>query len=60
MKRLRKILSAFDSQDIPILVFCLGLLLLGYGANTITDGLGLVLVGVVLILYVKPIGRWLK
>lgn len=60
MKHLRAFLSAFDSSDLPVFVFILGLVLLAYGASQFHDGLGAVVIGVLLIIYVKPLGRWLK
>lgn len=60
MRYIKTILGAFDGSDIPIAVFCAGLILIAYGASRIHDGLGAVSVGIILILYVKPLARWLK
>lgn len=60
MKTLRALISAFDVADVPIAVFCVALILIAYGASRIHDGLGALAVGVILVLYVKPLVRWVK
>lgn len=58
MKRLRAILNAFDAADVPVIVFLLGLALVWYGGELIHDGAGTVWVGLILIIYVKPLRSW--
>ena len=58
MKIIRAFLNAFDAADIPVIVFILGLALVAYGASQMVDGLGAIVAGIVLIIYVKPLGRW--
>lgn len=50
----------FDSTDIPLGLVILGLLLIGYGGAQYHRGLGHLLAGLVLIVYVRPLARWLK
>ncbi len=52
--------GAFDSADIPVAVFGVGLLLIGVGASYFHRGLGLLICGLLLVLYFKPLGGWLK
>ena len=42
------------------LLFFGGMAMLGYGANRINYGLGWALVGILTILYVRPLKGWLK
>ena len=58
MKGLKAILSAFDRNDIPQMLVIVGCLLLGYGFSRLHDGLGMVAVGLILILYVRPLRGW--
>lgn len=60
MKYLRAFVASFDGSDLPVVVFVLGLALVAYGASQIHDGLGAIAVGLILIIYVKPLGRWVK
>lgn len=39
-------------------LFFFGLALLGYGASQFHSGLGLAIVGLLLVLYVKPLKAW--
>lgn len=54
------IVSSFDRQDIPIVTLILGLSLVGYGASQIRPGIGPIIVGVLMVLYAKPLSRWVK
>ena len=54
----RSTVSAFDSADIPHAIFFLGIILLGYGAARFHDGLGFVVAGALLVIYVKPLRGW--
>ncbi len=59
MKRLLQVLAtAFDSKDLPVLTFFFALIMLGYGAGQFHDGLGFVVVGLILVLYVCPLKSW--
>lgn len=60
MKRVKAILSAFDGSDIPVIVLVLGLILVAYGASQLKHGLGSLVCGVLLILYARPVSRWLR
>lgn len=55
MKRLLALISVTD------VLFFGGLFLLAYGAERLHQGLGLFLVGLILVLYVRPLkGWWMK
>lgn len=57
-KLLSRTLSAFDAKDLPVVVFLVGLALLCYGAESIRPGGGFLLVGFLLVLYVRPLKGW--
>ncbi len=57
---LNSVRSAFDKEDVPISIFVLGLILIAYGASQIHHGAGPILVGFLLVIYVKPLSRWVK
>lgn len=58
--RLSALASLFDRSDIPILLLILGVVLLGYGASRVHDGAGFPVVGILIILYARPLMRWVK
>lgn len=49
----------FDRQDIPVVVLGCGVALLAFGASRLHSGLGCVVLGLALILYVRPLRGWL-
>jgi hypothetical protein len=57
MKYIRGFLATVDLADA---FFFGGLFLLGYGLETIADGAGLALCGLLLLFYARPIARWMK
>jgi hypothetical protein len=59
-RQLVSICSAFDRDDVPIVMFVFGLSLLGYGASQFHPGLGPVVVGILTVFYAKPLSRWVK
>lgn len=56
----RSMWSRFDSEDIPVVIFILGLALLGYGASQIHHGWGPLIVGALVVLYVRPLIHWVR
>ena len=59
MQKLRAFLTHFDRSDIRPAVFYLGLVLMCYGSETLQDGSGFAVVGLLLVLYVRPLKGWL-
>jgi hypothetical protein len=57
MRHIRAFLATVDLADA---FFFGGLFLLGYGLETIADGAGLALCGLLLLFYARPIARWMK
>ena len=58
MRRIAGWLTAIiDIQDV---FFFGGLIMLAYGVEHIESGAGFALAGLLIVLYVRPLGRWLK
>ena len=53
-----RVISAFDAKDLPVVVFLVGLALLCYGAESIRPGVGFLLVGFLLVFYVRRLKGW--
>lgn len=60
VKQMKAILAAFDASDLPIALLIVGLALIGYGASQFHHGLGAIFVGALIVLYIKPLSRWVK
>lgn len=60
MRRLREFLSLFDRKDIPTATHLVALLLIGFGGERLVSGLGFFLVGILVMLELKPLSRWVK
>lgn len=59
---MKRIALAIQSHvELTDVLFFGGLILLGYGLSQLQDGLGYALVGLLLVLYVRPLkGWWVK
>ena len=55
---MKRVTGAFDAKDIPVAVLAVGLAVLTYGANWIRPGLGFLILGALLVLYVRPLKGW--
>ncbi len=61
MKKLARWLqNNFDREDFPVVLFTIGLSLLGYGLSQFHRGLGFAAVGLLVVLYVRPLSRMIK
>lgn len=56
--RARESVKRIPATIVVDLVFVLGIVLFGYGAEQLQDGAGALAVGVLLVLYVKPLVWW--
>lgn len=59
-RRFASLLSAFDRKDLPVAAFVIGLIFLGYGASQIHHGVGPIIVGALLVIYVRPLIKWVR
>lgn len=50
--------TPFDRNDIPQALLIFGCLMLWYGASRLGDGVAALVVGVVIILYIRPLRTW--
>jgi len=50
----------FDKSDIGPALLYGGFTVLSYGASTLHAGFGFLMLGVLLVLHIKPLGRWIK
>jgi hypothetical protein len=59
-QRLRnRLTTLIDADDATALVPIIGICLVGYGAYRLSPAWGLIVAGVVILLYVRPLGRWI-
>lgn len=59
-QKLSALLSLFDGDDVPVVAIIFGVALIAYGASQIERGYGPCIVGIVLVLYVRPLMFWVK
>jgi uncharacterized membrane protein YdjX (TVP38/TMEM64 family) len=55
---MKRRINPFDRADIPVLGLILGIILLTYGGSELIAGLGPLIAGVVIILYIRPLRGW--
>lgn len=61
MKRIQTLISSVArAVDLTDVLFFGGIALVGYGLSTIIPGAGYVAVGLLLVLSVRPLIRWVK
>ena len=59
MQQMRRVALAIQSTvNLADVLFFGGLLMLGYGLTQFHDGLGIALVGLLLVLYMRPLKGW--
>ena len=59
-RQAQSVRSSFDRTDIPPFVIILGLSLIAYGASQRWRGVAPIVVGAIVLLYVRPFLRWIK
>lgn len=57
-KTIRRMCRGFDASDVPALGIVVALTCILHGGNRIHDGAGWLALGVILLLYIRPLKGW--
>ncbi len=58
--KLKAVASGFDRDDVPVVLAFVAMALIGYGASQIRFAYGPLAIGVILLLYVRPLLEWIR
>ena len=51
---------SFDLKDLPVLIMIAAVFMIGVGAAQFHRGLGFLVCGILILLYIRPLSHWFK